>query len=143
MDMGMANLSTCLHTIPPKPLMRFAIKAGNRIIFLDYDQVIAVCAEGNYALLQHPKGTYPVREGISDIAERLESHGFVRIHRSVLINARFVATILPRTTGQYELRMSTGQQFTVTRTYRTNLRSLAHCWIGTNSFAGSSSTRVG
>ena len=133
--MGTVDAALCLPAMQPKPLMRFAIKARNRILFLDPDQVTAVNAEGNYILLQHPTGTYLLRETISDIAEMLKSYGFIRIHRSVLINTRFVQAIRPRTTGQYELRMNTGQKFTVTRTYKMNLRSLAHCWIGTDSFA--------
>ena len=91
-------------------------------------------AEGNYVLLQRETGSYLLHESISAIAEKLKPYGFVRIHRSVLVNAAFVQEIRPCATGEYELRLKSGKQYTVTRSYKKNLRSLAEFWIGTGSF---------
>jgi two-component system LytT family response regulator len=71
------------------------------------------------------------------VAERLATHGFIRIHRSVLVNASFVEEITPLSTGEYCLRVVSGKDYTVTRTYKKNLKSLAELWIGTGAlFAG-------
>ncbi len=118
----------------PRPSPRIAIKAKGRIVFIDPCAVIAVQAEGNYVLLQREGGSHLLRESISDMAEKLEPFGFIRIHRSVLVNAAFVEEIQPCPTGEYDLRMKGGKQFTVTRTYKKNLRSLAQYWIGTGAF---------
>lgn len=118
----------------PRPSPRIAIKAKGRILFIDPGVVIAVQAEGNYVLLQREGGSYLLRESISEMAEKLEPFGFIRIHRSVLVNAAFVEEIQPCQTGEYELRVKGGKQFTVTRTYKKNLRSLAEFWIGTGAF---------
>ena len=91
-------------------------------------------AEGNYVLLQRDTGSYLLRESISAIAEKLKPYRFVRIHRSVLVNASFVQEIRPCATGEYELHLRNGKQYTVTRTYKKNLRSLAEFWIGTGTF---------
>jgi DNA-binding LytR/AlgR family response regulator len=45
-----------------------------------------------------------------------------------------VQEIRPCTTGEYELRLRGGKEYTVTRTYKKNLKSLAGFWIGTGSF---------
>jgi two-component system, LytTR family, response regulator len=120
---------------PPQPtLSKIAIKSNGRIVFIDPHDVIAVQAEGNYVLLQQEKGSYLLRESISTIAEKLKPYGFVRIHRSVLVNAAFVQEIRPCSTGEYDLRLKNGKQYTVTRTYKKNLRSLAEFWIGTGAF---------
>jgi DNA-binding LytR/AlgR family response regulator len=113
---------------------RIAIKAKGRIVFIDPGVVIAVQAEGNYVLLQREGGSYLLRESISEMAAKLEPYGFIRIHRSVLVNASFVEEIQPCQTGEYELRVKGGKQYTVTRTYKKNLRSLAEFWIGTGAF---------
>ena len=42
-----------------------------------------------------------------------------------------VHEIRPCTTGEYQLRLKDGREYTVTRTYRKNLKSLAEFWIGT------------
>jgi DNA-binding LytR/AlgR family response regulator len=109
---------------------RIAIKVKGRIIFINPGDVVAVLAEGNYVLLQQQSISYLLRESISVVAEKFEPLGFVRIHRSVLVNASFVEEIKPCSTGEYGLRMRGGKEYTVTRTYKENLKSLAEFWIG-------------
>lgn len=113
---------------------RIAIKAKGRILFLNPSEVVAVQAEGNYVLLQRESGSYLLRESISVMAEKLRPYGFIRIHRSVLVNSSFVEEIRPWSTGEYGLRIKGGKEYTVTRTYKKNLRSLAEFWVGTDTF---------
>jgi len=115
--------------------LRIAIKSKGRILFVDVADVIAVEAKGNYVLLIGTSSSHILRESISTIEEKLKLHGFVRIHRSVLVNAALVEEIHPRPTGEYVLCVRGGKEFTVTRTYKTNLRLLAQLWIGTEGFA--------
>jgi DNA-binding LytR/AlgR family response regulator len=114
---------------------RIGIKAEGRILFIDAADVIAVEAKGNYVLLLHTSGSYMLRESILTMAEKLNPHGFVRVHRSVLVNAALVEEIRPWSSGEYRLRVRGGREFTVTRTYKKNLRLLAQSWIGMKSFA--------
>ncbi|HXP43603.1 MAG TPA: LytTR family DNA-binding domain-containing protein [Candidatus Acidoferrales bacterium] len=113
------------------PNSKIGIKSNGRILFVDPHDVVVVQAEGNYVLLQRETGSALLRESISTIAEKLKAYGFVRIHRSVLVNASFVQEIRPCATGEYQLRVKDGREYTVTRTYKKNLRSLAAFWIGT------------
>src|SRR5271156_2654981 len=115
---------------------RIAIKAKGRIFFIDAADVIAVEAKGNYVLLFHTSGSHMLRESISTMEQKLNLHGFVRIHRSVLVNAALVEEIHPRPTGEYGLLMRGGREFRVTRTYKQNLQVLAQLWIGMEGFAG-------
>ena len=114
---------------------RIAIKAKGRILFIDAADVIAVEAKGNCVLLMHTSSSHVLRESISTMEEKLNLHGFVRIHRSVLVNAALVEEIHPRSTGEYVLRVRGGREFTVTRTYKNNLQLLAQLWIGMEGFA--------
>ncbi|HEY6338671.1 MAG TPA: LytTR family DNA-binding domain-containing protein [Candidatus Sulfotelmatobacter sp.] len=113
---------------------RIAIKAKGRILFINPDDVVAVQAEGNYVLLQRESGSYLLRESISVVAEKLKPYGFIRIHRSVLVNALFVEEIKPYATGEYGLQVKGGKEYTVTRMYKKNLKSLAEFWIGGGAF---------
>jgi len=123
-----------LKKLSPALAPRVAIKAKGRILFINPNDVVAVQAEGNYVLLQRESGSYLLREAISVVAEKLRPYGFIRIHRSVLVNTSFVEEIKPYLTGEYGLRIKGGKEYTVTRTYKKNLRSLAEFWIGSGAF---------
>jgi len=128
-----------VELMPHLPLLqqksfKIAIKSNGRILFIDPHELVVVQAEGNYVLLQQEAGSYLLRESISTIAENLKPYGFVRIHRSVLVNASFVQEIRPCATGEYELRVRGGKEYTVTRTYKKNLKALARFWMGTGNF---------
>jgi DNA-binding LytR/AlgR family response regulator len=114
--------------------LRAAIKVRGKILFINLGDVIAVQAKGRCVYLQRNASSYLLRESISVMAERLETRGFIRIHRSVLVNTLFVAEISPLTTGEYRLRVEGGREYTVSRTYKKNLQALAEFWIGTGAF---------
>lgn len=128
------ELAGSLRLLPERS-NRVAIKDKGRIVFVDVAEVVSVEAHGNYVLLQQKAGTYLLRETLARIAEKLRPHGFIRIHRSVLVNTAFVDTIQPESDGDYVLRTKTGKQYHVTRTYRDGLKGLARFWIGTDTFA--------
>jgi two-component system, LytTR family, response regulator len=129
----MLDLLPQIEGLLTKP-SRIAIKAKGRILFIDPADVVTVEAQGNYVLLQRKSGSDLLRESMSTIAEKLRPYGFVRIHRSVLINASFVEEIEPWATGEYVLRIRGGKEFTVSRTYKKNLHSIAPLWFGTDGF---------
>ena len=112
--------------------VRAAIRVKGKILFINLDGVVSVQSYGRHVALHQTSGSYLLRESISAVAERLETHGFIRIHRSVLVNTLFVEEIWPVSTGTYCLRVVGGKEFTVTRSYKKNLKFLADCWIGTS-----------
>jgi DNA-binding LytR/AlgR family response regulator len=113
---------------------RVAIKTMGKILFINLGDVVSVQANGKYVWLRGNASSYLLRESISVVAERLETHGFIRIHRSVLVNTSFVEEIKPLSTGEYCLRVEGGKEYTVTRMYKKNLKSLAEFWMGTGAF---------
>lgn len=120
--------------MPPVRPIKIAIKTKGKILLLHLGDILAVEAEGNYVLLRGAADSYLLRESISTMAEKLETYGFIRIHRSVLVNASSVEEIQPGTSGEYMLRIVGGKQYMVSRTYKNNLKSLAHAWIGSHTF---------
>lgn len=124
-----------LETLLARHSSKVAIKTKGRILFIDPTEVAMVRAEGNYVLLEKQSGSYLLREPLSIVAEKLRPHGFIRIHRSMLVNTSFVEEIRPWSTGEYVLRIKSGRELTVSRMYKNNLRSIAQLWIGTDAFA--------
>ncbi|MGA7967563.1 MAG: LytTR family DNA-binding domain-containing protein, partial [Terriglobales bacterium] len=106
------------------------------ILLLDLADILAVQAEGNYVLLQLRLNSYLVREPLSSVAEKLKPYGFIRIHRSVVVNISAVEEIQPVPTGEYKLRVKGGKEYLVTRTYKHNLRDLTQLWVGSERLCG-------
>ena len=119
-----------------KAAARIAFKAKGSILFLDLADISAVQAEGNYVSLRHRTNPYLVHESLSSMAEKLKPYGFIRIHRSVVVNISAVEEIQPLPTGEYRLRVKGGKEYVVTRTYKRNLRDLAQLWVGSEWFCG-------
>jgi DNA-binding LytR/AlgR family response regulator len=119
-----------LEVIAKRQAPRIALKAKGSILLLDLADILAVQAEGNYVSLQHRPNSYLVHESLSSMAEKLKPYGFIRIHRSVVVNISAVEKIQPLPTGEYRLRVKGGKEYLVTRTYKHNLRDLAQLWIG-------------
>ncbi len=134
-----ANLIRALRQLevaakPQAP--RIAFKAKGKILFLDLAEIVAVQAEGNYVSLRHRPHPYLLRESLSSMAEKLKPYGFIRIHRSVVVNISAVEEIQPLPTGEYRLRVKGGSEYLVTRTYKDNLRDLAQLWVGSERLCG-------
>jgi DNA-binding LytR/AlgR family response regulator len=128
-----ANLIRALQQLADTPIRRaprIAFKVEGRILFLELAEIVAVQAEGNYVSLQQRANPYLLRESLSSMAEKLKPYGFIRIHRSVVVNISAVEEIQRLPTGEYRLRVKGGKEYLVTRTYKHNLRDLAQLWVG-------------
>ena len=125
-----------LEFIAKRQAPRIAFKAKGRTLFLDLAEIVAVQAEGNYVSLRHRPNPYLLRESLSSMAEKLKPYGFIRIHRSVVVNVSAVEEIQPLPTGEYRLRVKGGREYLVTRTYKDNLRDLAQVWVGSERLCG-------
>ena len=116
----------------PRQPVRIAIRNQGKILLINPGDVLAVVAQGNYVLLQRESGSYCLRESIAVVAAKLEPYGFVRIHRSALVNRFWVEEIGPLLAGKHVVRLRDGREFTVSQTYIRNLKSLAELWLGSD-----------
>jgi DNA-binding LytR/AlgR family response regulator len=125
-----------LEVIAKRQAPRIAFKAKGSILLLDLADILAVQAEGNYVSLRHRTNLYLVHESLSSMAEKLRPYGFIRIHRSAIVNISAVEEIQPLMSGEYRLRVKGGKEYLVTRTYKHNLIHLAQLWVGSKRLCG-------
>jgi len=109
---------------------RIAIKAKGRVLFVDPIDVVVAKAQGNYVALVHKSGSYLVRETMATAEQKLTPLGFVRIHRSILVNTTLVKDLRRDNTGTYVLRTTDGREYPVGRAYKDNLKVIARSWLG-------------
>jgi DNA-binding LytR/AlgR family response regulator len=109
---------------------RIAIKAKCRVLFVDPADVIVAKAQGNYVGLVHKSGSYLVRETMATAEQKLTPLGFVRIHRSILVNTTLVKDLRRDNKGTYVLRTTDGREHPVGHNYKENLKAIAKSWLG-------------
>jgi two-component system LytT family response regulator len=103
---------------------RILVKAGNAIRPLDPAAILYVQSEGDYLRLKLADEELRIREPMKDIEQQVADAGFVRIHRSVLVNLSHVKEMKPKKHGDYEFRMTDGASFVSGTTYRGSVRRI-------------------
>jgi DNA-binding LytR/AlgR family response regulator len=111
---------------------RIAITSRRKIVFVNIADVVAVEARCNYVVLQTSCGAHRLRQPISSVAEYFEHYGFLRIHRSTIVNGRFVEEIRTSASGKMFVQLKgLGSGYDVSRKYRSALRLFAsRCTYG-------------
>jgi two-component system, LytTR family, response regulator len=105
---------------------RIAITSRRKIVFVNLADVVAVEARCNYVVLRSPCGAYRLRQPISSVAEYFEHYGFLRIHRSTIVNGRFVEEIRSSISGKMFVQLKgLASGYHVSRKYRSSLRLFA------------------
>jgi len=103
---------------------RFAIKTGRRLVFLDSNENDWLEACGNYVRFRVGRESYLVRAGIGQIARRLNTGEFVRIHRSTIVHITKIKELQPCDNGEYILTLKDGKQLSCSRGYSASLQQL-------------------
>jgi two-component system LytT family response regulator len=106
---------------PSAPLRRFAVKDGDRYLLLRADEVQWIEAAGNYVGLHARGKVFLMRSTLADLARGLDADRFARIHRSTIVNVDRVAEIVPDGSGDFLVKLRTGEVLTMSRTYRDEL----------------------
>jgi two-component system LytT family response regulator len=103
---------------------RLAIRTGDRILFVRFDDIDWVGVDGDYAQVHVGKETHLVRETLGDLERRLPASRFVRVHRSSIVQTSRIKTIQPWFKGDYVLTLRDGTRVTSGRTYRERVQAL-------------------
>ena len=107
---------------PPRQLERFAVRSGERTIFVPVDEVDWIEAFQNYVRLHGGATTHLLHVPMNTIETVLDSGGFLRIHRSHIVNLRRIAELWSIAHGQYVIELKSGQRLQSGRTYGERIR---------------------
>ena len=112
---------------PPREIERddIVIDEGQRIIRVPPREVLGVRSCGNYVEFLLADGRRPLmRTTLAGLEAGLSVLGFVRTHRSWLVNAAHVVEIEAEGSGDYGLKLGDGTQVPLSRRYRHALDAL-------------------
>lgn len=107
---------------PPLPA-RIEVRSDGRTLFLEPGAVTHVEAAGNYVEL-HRAGDRPLllRGTLGDFEARLVPYGFVRIHRSRLVQRARIASFESTSSGDLRVVLDSGQELAGSRRFRDKLK---------------------
>lgn len=90
----------------PGQSLTFDIRDGAKLNRVRLDEVAAVASAGNYVEFVLKEGRrFLMRSSLSAVEDELSSRGFVRTHRSWLVNAALVTALRPEGSGDYSVTL--------------------------------------
>lgn len=105
----------------PVPSDRIAIPVDDRLAVVRVAEIDWLGALGNYVSLHVGKKSWHLRETVSAMERRLAPHGFVRIHRSTIVNVQRVTELRSLTNGEFSVALADGTTLKLSRGYRESL----------------------
>lgn len=104
---------------------RIEIRDGGTAVFLAPADISYVEAAGNYVEFHSATRTHLVRGTLASWEARLTARGFVRVHRSRLVNRLKIASLKPTPAGDVEITLAGGPVVLGSRRYRAALSAPA------------------
>jgi len=101
-----------LGMLDERPLERLVIRARGKILFVKPGDIDWIEADGKLAQLHVGRETHAVRIPLKRLEQRLGAHGFVRVHRSAIVNVERIKELEPWFHGEYVVVLKDGTKLT-------------------------------
>lgn len=97
---------------------KIIVKDRDEIHILPQAEIEWIDAAGDYVCI-HSKGeTHVKRSTLKEILDELDDQIFKRVHRSTIVNMRFIKKVLPHTKGEFFLLLGEFDKIKVSRNYK-------------------------
>jgi two-component system, LytTR family, response regulator len=104
---------------------RILVQIGQKLINIAVTDIIWIEADGDYARLITLNGKYLSNYGISILEAKLNPNSFIRVHRSSLINLKYIKEV-QKYPSNYDVIMQNNDVVRVSRGYMDNLKKLMY-----------------
>ncbi len=116
---GLAGrLKSLLQGLDAGSPRRLVIRDGGRSLVVAIEEIDWIEPTGNYLRLHVGRESHMMRETMGGIESRLESCGFVRIHRSAIVNVSRIREMHPTFRGDAVVVLRDGTRLPLGRAYR-------------------------
>lgn len=113
------------------------VRKGPDALRLDVEEIDWISAEGEYVRFHAAGQSYLERVSLSDALARFEPFGFVRIHRSTIVNPDRIVSIEKGPWGGLIVRLRTGGELRVGKKFRASVRDLVRSGLAPAQASGS------
>lgn len=112
------QIASIRRRLEHKHTNRIVVNERGKSFFVSASQIRWIEGMGHYVRIHLPGTNHVIRDSLSNLETRLDPEKFVRIHRSRMVNIRFVREWESYRSGEINLLMDTEVRLTVSRRYR-------------------------
>ena len=98
-----------------RPERRVSFQHRGRLLSLPIAEIVWVEAADQYARLHTARESYLLSRSLTSLEEELPGSSFLRIHRSALVNLRFVREVRPAEFGAHWVVLAGGERLRLAR----------------------------
>lgn len=123
-----------LATLPGTPLAAqarhdasintLALKDGKDVNLISFDKLMWIEAAGDYVVAHTPSERFIGRVTLNELEASLPSPRFVRIHRSTIVQKRYIVRLRPHDNGEFFLDLENGHCLKLSRGYKDRVAAL-------------------
>ncbi|MEM7370650.1 MAG: LytTR family DNA-binding domain-containing protein [Bacteroidota bacterium] len=121
----MEQIQRLAESLAPSPQESFSgkifVQTGNKLIAVNSEEIIWLQAEKDYTWLITAAKRYLSSHGLGQLEQKLDTHTFVRVHRSSIVNLNFIQEI-DKYPSSYDISMTNGDTVRVSRSYMEEIR---------------------
>src|SRR3569833_873795 len=103
---------------------RIVFKSRGRILKHPNTNKHKNSAEENYVRICTGTETHLLRETMTSLEQRLDPKLFLRVHRSAIVNLRYVKEVRSESRGDFMVHLVNGQKLAMSRSYRARIGDL-------------------
>lgn len=97
---------------------RITLRDGGRVHIVTVADLLWIESCGNYARVHTTRERFLHRATLTHLADTLARHGFLRVHRTAIVNGRRLTAVRSARDGQWRAVLDTGHRLRVSRRYR-------------------------
>jgi two-component system LytT family response regulator len=112
------------HHVPLQPQAgrRLVVRSPGQLLFLNASEIDWIESASYYACLHVGGDTHIIRRTLAELEGDLREEGFIRIHRSIIVNLDRIQGLALQTSGEYEVVLKSGARLRLSRRYRKGLQ---------------------
>ena len=103
---------------------RILVKEKKKYFLVDLDDVYFFEASGDYVVIHKEKSTHLINDSMNNLESKLDPEQFVRIHRSTIMNLRYVDNLQPYFNGEFHITVKNGAKLKLSRNYRDKIKTI-------------------
>jgi two-component system LytT family response regulator len=104
------NVERLLSQLASAPVKRLQVKSGDKILLINTDDIVYFEAKDKYTFLHTIDQKHIVDFTLNDLEEKLDKTNFIRIHRSNIINLKYLRELVKWFGGKYKVRLKDKDQ---------------------------------
>ena len=112
------------NTVDTNAVEQLFVRERNRVLAIPVDSIVRIQAADDYAEVITDTSTHLLRVTMKQLGDQLNAAVFIRIHRSTIVNLRYVNEIVSCGNGRYEVLLSDGFVAVASRTGAARLRQI-------------------